>query len=185
MSRTFATLAVVSTVFIVAALVLGLQVGDARVVERAVQQRVSVHLLTGLAALVTTALVHAIVLTYFMGTGRWLEETCRAYKLDQRYVNESLSLKYRTLPWMCVAIGLLIATGAFGGVADPASNVNWKGIGPLTSAWVHFLVACAMLAVNLLVNVTEFLAIQRNGRLVNDVLGEVRRIREERGLPVA
>lgn len=185
MQRTFATLAVIATALLVTALVLGLQIGDAKVVERAVQQRVSVHLLMGLAALVSTALVHAIVLTYFMGTGRWLEETCKAYKIDERYVNENQSLKYRTLPWMCVALGFLIATGGLGGAADPASTVAWKGIGPLSAKWLHFTAACTTLAVNLLVNVTEYLNIARNGRVVNDVLAEVRRIREERGLPVA
>jgi hypothetical protein len=181
-SRTFATLAVTSTILLVAALVLGLRVGDPSTVAAA--QQVSVHLLVGLAALVGTALVHAIVLTYFMGTGRWLEETCRAYSLDARFVEENQSLKYRTLPWMGLALLLLIATGGLGGAADPASAVAWQGWGPLTAARLHYLGAGLTLVVNLLVNVLEYLVIARNGEIVNAVLAEVRRIRTERGLPV-
>lgn len=184
MKRTFVTLAVASTILLIAALVLGRQIGDPKVAERAVQQRVSVHLLTGLAALVMTALVHAIVLTYFMGTGRWLEETCRAYSLPADRHDASQRLKYGTLPWMGVSLLLLIATGGLGGAADPASAVAWGGVGPFTAAGLHYLVACTTLTVNLLVNVREYVAIDRNGNLVNEVLTEVRRIRTERGLPV-
>lgn len=184
MKRTFLTLAVVSTALVVAALVLGLQIGDPKVAVRAVQMRVSVHLLTGLAALVGTALVHAIVLTYFMGTGRWLEETCRAYSLGDRFHEENQSLKYATLPWMGGSLLLLITTGGLGGAADPASAVAWEGIGAVSAGQLHFFVACTTLAVNLLVNVQEYLAINRNGALVNEVLAEVRRMRTERGLPV-
>jgi hypothetical protein len=36
----------------------------------------------------------------------------------------------------------------------------------------------------MIVNWFEFLAIDQNGKLVEEVLAEVRRMREERGLPV-
>ena len=48
--------------------------------------------LIGMVALVFTTLVHAIVLTYFMGTGRWLEETCRAYHLRDEHQARSRDL---------------------------------------------------------------------------------------------
>ncbi|MBS0265896.1 MAG: hypothetical protein JSS02_28455, partial [Planctomycetes bacterium] len=81
MTRIFLSLAIFTSVGLFVALGLGLAIGDATQRDLAVQSRVTVHMLTGAAALVFSMLVHALVVTYFMGTGRWLEETCNAYKL--------------------------------------------------------------------------------------------------------
>ena len=67
----------------------------------------SYHLLLSVAALIFAALVHAVLLTYFMGTSRWMEEVRLAYKLDARWIEENRRLKYRTIPpmvwpaWSC------------------------------------------------------------------------------------
>src|SRR5437016_2737746 len=100
MTRIFLTLAVCSTGTLLLALWLGLEVGDASLRETAVQSRVSVHFLTGVAALVFSVLVHALVVTYFMGTGRWLEETCTAYRLGDARQAGSRNLKWRLYPAM-------------------------------------------------------------------------------------
>jgi hypothetical protein len=119
-----------------------------------------------------------------MGTGRWLEETCTAYRLGDDWQTGSKNLKWQLYPAMVMSLLLLIVTGAFGGAADPASAVGFKGWGPVTAAQVHLAVAGLTLAVNAAVNIAEYLALSRNGRLVNEVLQEVRRIRTERGLEV-
>ncbi|MFM7867460.1 MAG: hypothetical protein ACKPHU_24870, partial [Planctomycetaceae bacterium] len=49
---------------------------------------------------------------------------------------------------------------------------------------LHFSMAIATWCVNLLVNVTQYFRIAGNSAIVEAVLGEVRRIRLERGLPV-
>jgi hypothetical protein len=85
---------------------------------------------------------------------------------------------------MITSLLLLIMTGASGGGADPASAVSFKGWGSLTAAQVHLAVAGFALVINAAVNIAEYLALRRNGRLVNEVLNEVRRIRSERGLDV-
>jgi hypothetical protein len=85
MTRIFLTLAICSTVTLLTALWLGLEVGDAALRSTFVQSRVAVHFLTGVAAIVFAVLVHALVVTYFMGTGRWLEETCNAYRLGDEW----------------------------------------------------------------------------------------------------
>ncbi|MBD3672123.1 MAG: hypothetical protein HUJ26_01240 [Planctomycetaceae bacterium] len=141
-------------------------------------------MLTALAALVFALLVHAILLTYFMGTGRWLEETSKAYKLSPAYCERSAKLKYSTLPLMVVILVLLIITGGLGAAADPLSHVRFRGWFGLSAADIHFLTACLTIGANLLVNLVEYFAIQQNGHLVKEVLGEVQRIREEHGLPV-
>jgi len=184
MARIFLTLAVCSTLTLVVALWLGLDIGDASLRETAVQSRVAVHFLTGVAALVFAVLVHALVITYFMGTGRWLEETCAAYHLVDSWQARSRNLKWRLYPAIVCSLLLLIATGALGGAADPASSAGFQGIGPLNAAAVHRYAAIATIVFNVAVNAFEYRALHRNGTLVSEVLSEVRRIRVERGLDV-
>lgn len=184
MKRIFVSLALLSTLLLGVAFALGYSIGDPKVREPSVQAAVSNHFLTALAGLAFAALVHALVLTYFMGTGRWMEETMRAYRLPDRWWSESRKLKYQTVPAMVACLLLLVFTGAVGAAADPASPVNFQGWGGLSAAKIHLLIAATMLGVNTLVNLWEYQAIARNVVLINEVLGEVRRIREERGLPV-
>ncbi|MEZ6124399.1 MAG: hypothetical protein R3C49_14670 [Planctomycetaceae bacterium] len=115
MKRIFLTLAISAAVFLIATIVLGLNIGDAKELNPATQSRISTHMLVGLAALTFATLVHAITLTYFMGTGRWLEETSKAYSLDAAYYDRSQKIKYGTLPGLTVCVLLLITTGAAGG----------------------------------------------------------------------
>jgi len=181
-SRIFSSLCVVSTILLIATLVLGLNIEDAK--ELSSRGAVSNHMLTALGALVFALLVHAILLTYFMGTGRWLEETSKAYKLSPDYCDRSSKLKYSTLPLMVGTLVLLIITGALGAASDPLSRVQFNGWLGLTAAQIHFLTACLTVGANVVVNLMEYLAIQQNGKLIKDVLGEVHRIRQEHGLPV-
>ena len=184
MTRIFSMLAVLSTALLIVTFGLGWNIGDATLRDPAVQNRVSVHFLTAVAALCCAIGVHAIVLTYFMGTGRWLEETCIAYRLGSDWQARSKNLKWRLYPAMTFGIALLIVTGAFGGAADPASAFGFRGIGPFTAAQVHMAVAGGTLIYNMIVNGFEFLAVQRNSVIVNEVLGRVRQIRIEKGLEV-
>lgn len=184
MIRIFLSLSIVSNLLLIAAFGLGWMIGDPTQPDRAVQAMVANHFLVALGALVFAVLVHAIVLTYFMGTGRWIEETSAAYKLPPDAHAANRALKYRTLPAMVLCIVLLVLTGAFGGAADPASPVRFQGWFGFSPATIHFLIASATLAINMLVNLWEYQAIESNGRLVLGVLEDVRRIRIERGLPV-
>lgn len=184
MKRIFLTLAILSTILLITTFALGWSIGDATSRSAEVQSRVSQHFLTALAGLMFAVLVHAICLTYFMGTGRWMEETSEAYHLTNTWQSKCQSLKYRTLPGMTACLILLVATGAFGAAADPASPVGFQGWFGLSAEKIHLLVASTALLINLLVNMMEYQAIRRNMELVEEVLREVRRIRMERGLPV-
>jgi hypothetical protein len=162
--RIFLPLALVSTVTLIAAMMLGLMIEDPKVATAAVQQGVQYHFLTALVALMSTTLVHAIVLTYFMGTGRWIEETSNAYRLPATFRSRSQTVKYRTVPAMVGAFLLLLCTGA------PDK--------------LHLAAAIISVIANIGVNYLEFLALERNGEIVDEVLDEVRRIRVEKGLAV-
>jgi len=183
-TRIILTLAVLSTLLLIAAFVLGLNIDDPKSLDPAEQTTVSHHLLTALAGLVFATLVHAIVLTYFVGTGRWMEETAEAYSLPADWKNESRSLKFRILPAILGCFVLLVLTAALGAAADPASPVDFQGWGGLSAGMIHSLCAATAVTVNLLVNLWEYQAVARNSQLINGVLQEVRRIRTERGLPV-
>src|SRR5579872_3545142 len=100
MTRIFLTLATCSTIVLGVAFWLGWGIGDASLRDSAVQTRVAIHFLTGVGALVFAVLVHALVITYFMGTGRWLEETCTAYRLGDAWQARSRNLKWRLYPAM-------------------------------------------------------------------------------------
>jgi di/tricarboxylate transporter len=145
---------------------------------------VQYHFLAALIALVFATLVHAIVLTYFMGTGRWIEETSNAYRLGSGFHSQSTKIKYRTIPLLVLCFTMLVITGAFGAAADPASPIQSKGIAGVAASTIHLVFAITTLALNFLVNWLEFRALERNGEIVDQVLAEVRRIRLEKGLAV-
>jgi hypothetical protein len=177
-------LALLGTVTLVIAMVLGLSIDDPMVATAAVQAGVQYHFLTALAALCFATLVHAIVLTYFMGTGRWIEETSNAYRLPAEFHTRSQSIKYRTIPAMVGAFLLLLCTGALGAAADPAAPMQFKGWLGMTPATWHLSSAIVTVLANIGVNYLEFRALERNGEIVDQVLAEVRRIRMEKGLAV-
>lgn len=184
MNRIFLPLCGLSWILLGTAFVLGLQIDDPKVAEIAVQRGVQYHFLTALGALVFTTLVHALVLTYFMGTGRWMEETSLAYRLDGKYYTECTALKYRTIPALVGAFVLLVVTGAFGAAADPGSPAQFTGWFGLSAATLHLICAVTTLTANALVNYLEFAGLYRNGEIIELVMQEVRRIRLEKGLAV-
>lgn len=184
MVRIFLPLSLLSTASLLTAMALGLAIDDPKVRTQAVQAGVEYHFLVALAALVFATLVHAIVLTYFMGTGRWIEETSAAYHLDSGLHSRSQRLKYRTIPLMVLCFTMLLLTGAFGAAADPASPMQSKGWGGFSASSLHSFVAFATIAANVFVHWLEFRALEQNSELVDQVLENVRRIRVEKGLAV-
>ena len=112
-----------TVLLLAAAFLLGLLIGDPRVADVQVQAEVSAHFLTAVGALVFAALVHAIVLTYFMGTGRWIEETGNSYPLPAGLREDCRRLKYRVIPSMAACLVLLILAGATGAASDPAPGM--------------------------------------------------------------
>ena len=178
----FLTLALVGNTLFVATITLGLQIGDPTQRDLAVQTAVATHQLTGLSTLVFASLVHAITLTYFMGTGRWMEETLDAYRIDKSPRQQNLQLKTKTILQIGACLTLLLTTGALGALADPASPMGMEGwLGVPTHTW-HFLSAITTASVNLLVNLSEYFAISRNHTLIDTVMRQVREIRAQHGL---
>ncbi|MEZ6066035.1 MAG: hypothetical protein R3B90_10080 [Planctomycetaceae bacterium] len=178
MTRIFATLAIFANVALMASFALGWSIGDAKSLPPDEGEIIGWHVLIALGSSLIALLVHAVALTYFMGTGRWIEETTAAYSLPEDSRRRNIQLKYSVLPGMIACILLLIATGSFGAVADPASAIEFTN-----DAFVHFACASTLLVVNSAVNWLEWDAIARNGRIVDDIVRAVNERRTAAGLP--
>ena len=156
---------------------LGWHIEDTTSFSEVARQQVSLHFRFALASSVFALFVHAVVLTYFMGTGRWIQETIEAYRFDSAAREQNVKLKYQVLPGMMLCLLLVLATGAFGAIADPSSNTQME-----YGATIHFTIAVTFFIVNLLVNVIQYGAIVRNSEVVDLVYQEVLAVRKERGL---
>ena len=83
MSRIFTILAWVAILMVAANLILGLSLGDLRELDPTVLRWATVHRLAGVAAGLAVVLVNSIVVTYFIGTSRWVKEVTETYRLDR------------------------------------------------------------------------------------------------------
>jgi hypothetical protein len=135
-----------------------------------------VHFVLGLTTALTTLFVHCLVLTYFLGTGRWVKEVCLAYGLpDDDLPRQTRDIKRRNTPRVILAMLLTIAATAAGMAAQQRA---WPG-------WVHLAFALLTIFVNFYVFVVEFSNVRLNGHLLDAVTAQVERIRAERGLPTS
>ena len=181
MNRIFLTISLLANAFLVGTYLLGWAVRDASI-PGSTGVGLRLHFLCGVGALTLAMLVHAIVLTYFMGTGRWIEETTSAYRLGPAARDENIRLKYRTLPGMVGCLTLLIVVGGFGAASDPGAALDFPA-----AKTIHMVLATLGLLTNLAVSVIEYDSIQSNGRLIVAIMDQVQTIRKDRGLdpPVA
>lgn len=177
MNQIFFVLATTSNLALVATFWLGWRISDPGSLAEAARHQVSSHFLFALGSIMFALLVHAIVLTYFMGTGRWIEETCEAYHFEGAARSENIRLKYQVIPGMIFCILLLIVTGAFGAISDPAANMRMPA-----AHLIHFGLAILTLSTNLFVSFLEYRLICRNTSVVELVFREVQAVRREHGL---
>src|SRR5687767_4921414 len=114
MTRILLTIASLSVALLVAALVIGLAVGDLYAEphpDHETMHWATVHRLTGIAAALGVVFVESVVATYFIGTSRWCKEVVETYKLDLAAVRSSTRLKRKTFPWtlggMLAVVGVI------------------------------------------------------------------------------
>ena len=180
MTRIFAVLALFAVMFMAATLVLGLSLGDIRTDRSLDTQRwATVHRLSGITAGFLVVLVNSIVVTYFIGTSRWVKEVVETYRLDLDYIRRSNALKRRTFPWAVSAMLTIVAVVALGGAADPGAH-------PGSEQWTQFHLVGSILGLAFIAwaSVAEWNKIYANHQVIEEVMNEVRRVRTERGLDV-
>lgn len=180
MTRILPTLASLSLMLFAAALLLGLSIGDLYadpLAEATVQWRTR-HMLTGIAAALGVVFVECIVVTYFIGTGRWCKEVTETYALPPGDLVESNRLKRRTFPLALVGMATVLAVSALGAASDPFTGR------PGTAEWAstHLAAALAGLAVIGWTYYRAWLNIADQQAVIERIVAQVRRIRAEKGL---
>src|SRR5271163_4952609 len=99
MIRTFVPLALVTGLALVAAFVLGSASALLSLESPAWLQLQLWHLWLGLFSALGAILVHCLIFTYFLGTGRWVKEVKLAYGLpDEPWHRLTRELKRKTFP---------------------------------------------------------------------------------------
>src|ERR1700693_600070 len=112
MTRIFTTLATVNALALTATFVTA-------ILSRWNGAVFLVHFCLGLFTAVGTLLVHCLIFTYFLGTGRWVKEVTLAYQLpDEPWHKETRELKRRAFPVALAAMLITIATAAAGAGAQ-------------------------------------------------------------------
>ena len=179
MTRIFPTLASLSLGLFLAAVVIGLGIGDlySAPTEATFRTR-GVHMLTGTSAALAVVFVHSVVVTYFIGTSRWCKEVTETYRLDPGPLRRSTQLKRRTFPWCVLGMLAVVGVGALGAASDPGTgraNTADMAIYHLAAAWGGLA----------FVGWTYFVAwqnIAENQRVIQEIVTAVAKIRRERGL---
>jgi hypothetical protein len=174
MTRIFTTLAILNGLTLAAAYLVGVisKLHDAA--QRPSDPTYVIHFSLGLTGAVLTLLVHCLIFTYFLGTGRWVKEVTLAYDLpDAPLHKETRELKRRTFPPALIAMLITIATAAAGAGAQ-LKEWPWP---------VHATLATLALIINLWSYRIEYRNVNANGAILEQVMAEVDRVCAERGLP--
>lgn len=140
------------------------------------------HFMLGLGVGLAVVLVNSIAMTYFIGTGRWCKEVVETYSLDRHIIEVSNRVKRKAFPYALVNMLIIVGALALGGAADPSGNVQLASPGGLSWAQWHLLGAVTGLMVIAAGFVALWRAIREHHQIVQHVMGEVERIRHERGL---
>jgi hypothetical protein len=174
MTRIFTTLAWITGLALVLSFGLGVASWWRGAAQQANDALYLIHFTVGLFTAIGILLVHCIIFTYFLGTGRWVKEVKQAYHLpDEPLPLLTRELKRQTFPPALAAMLITIATAA-------------AGAGVQLQEWpwtIHGALATLTLMINLWAFRIEYRNVRINGGVIEDVMREVDRIRAERGLP--
>jgi hypothetical protein len=140
--------------------------------------RMTLHMLLGAGGALVAILVNSITITYFVGTSRWCKEVCETYRLRADLAERSTRLKRSTFPWALAGVLAVMLVVGLGAAADP-SGANFRRSAQFVTP--HYIGSMAMLLVvswSFWVQITRIAA---NYAVIEEILGEVKRIRSEDG----
>ena len=160
---------------------LGLWLGDLHgQTDQAILRWGTVHRLSGILAALVVVLVNSMSVTYFIGTGRWCREVVETYRLPDIFILRSKAIKRRSFPFALFGMLSIIGIVALGGAADPAAGRSGS------EAWVtpHLIGGIGLAGFIAFCFHAQRAKISEQQSLIEDVLGEVRAVRQARGLDV-
>jgi hypothetical protein len=166
MARIYTGLAVWNLVFLANAFAMGY-------LRRGVVEP-RVHVLSGLFAAMFCCLVHAIVFSHFIGSGKWIKKGVDAARMDEAIVKRTKRFKGKVFPFALFSMIFVVVTAFLGGGADVGS----------VSPTVHLVMGVLTLAINVVATVFERGAIRENSTLITRV-SEANRDRIAAGIPAA
>ncbi len=172
MARTFRTLAVLLTLAILGAILVGFwsMLTPGRPADK---DEFVVHFTCGLLTAIGILLVHCLIFIYFLGTGRWVKEVTLAYGMpDEPWHKRTRELKRATFPPALFSMLIGIAAAA-------------AGAGAQLQAWpwyVHMTLGLLTLLINLWAFRIELRNVAENAGIIDAVMREVDRIRAAQGL---
>ena len=181
MERVYSRAAMFAVALMLATALLGLWIGDLHgQTDQGVLRWGTVHRLSGVFAALMVVLVNSMAVTYFIGTGRWCREVVETYGLSATLTERAKAIKRAALPWPVPGMLAVVGIVALGGAADPATGR------PGTQNWVtpHLVGAMALAALIAWCFQSQLPRIRRQQALIEEVLGEVREIRRDRGLDI-
>lgn len=174
MTRTFLVLASILGFLLVSAFAVGWWSFSIPEIDQQRKSDVQIlHFCLGLGSAIVGLLVHCLIFTYFLGTGRWVKEVGIAYKLnDADLPKTTRELKRRVFPPALYAMLIVIAASAAGAGAQ-LKIWPWQ---------VHATLGVLTLIINFWAFRVEYDCLTTNARVLNAVLDEVDRIRAAQGL---
>ena len=185
MNRIAAVLAVVAGLFLTISVVTGacLLMGDIRnPADRTAFQFMSVHRLAGIAGGVVILLVNSVVVTYFIGTSRWIKEVCDTYRLPATFSDRSTRLKRQTFPASLVSMLTILGIATLGAIADPMAYHHLKAPEGISWGMLHLSAVCVGMFVMGYCYYMQRRNILANQGIINEVVAEVQQVRAARGL---
>jgi len=136
------------------------------------------HMVVGLASAVFTLMLHCLIFTYFLGTGRWVKEVAAVYQLpDHQFPKQTREFKRVVFPPALFAMLGAIAAVATGAGAQTASESFW--------GLAHPIMAIVVLALNAWAYWVEYRIVSANARVIDQVMVEVERKQANTAHPVA
>lgn len=158
-------------------------VQEAEVVLAIPRDRKTIHFYLGVASSLLAMLVSSVAVTYFVGTSRWCREVVETYKLPWELAERSARLKRRTFPWAVLAMLTVVGIAALGGLSDPSTPMSQQNPDlPASMVTWHYLAAMLGMLFVAWSFWVQLSRIAENYQVIDDILQEVRRVRQERGL---
>lgn len=121
------------------------------------------HQLCGVLATIICCGVHCIVVTYFIATAKWVQHAVRVKRLDPSLLAPTRSFKAAAFPAALLAMAVVFVAAVLG-----AATFSYQ-IRPI----YHHATALLAFATNVGVAFIEYRAIDRNAKLIDQILATI------------